>query len=137
MQKSLMLICCTLMLVMTIGCSEKDEVHYTYLDGSGNKYILSPDGTLEYDPVSTEESSSGEYSGGKPVIKKIKPTILDNIKSTINIAIENKDVQISKRVKMSGFIEVRGGKKKNVYILSPSSEEKSKIEITLKAALTK
>ncbi len=136
MRKLLVTSCFILIFTATSGCSEKNEAHYTYLDGSGNKYILSPDGILEYDPVRIEESSSGEYSGGEPVSKKVEPVVLDNIRTTFKTAIENKDIHIEKRVKLSGLIEVRGGKQKNIYILNPSSPKKDEIEQLLKSAIS-
>ncbi len=39
---------------------------FRYIDGNNNEYSLSSDRRLSYRPMTIENSSSGEYSGGEP-----------------------------------------------------------------------
>jgi len=100
---------------------------YNYLDGNGNKYIITND-LIEYIPVKPSFSSSGVYNGGDYTKKEISEIQYNKLKISLNVAIKNKKRHIKNRVKMSGLIVIREEKKEIFYILSPNSEEILKIE---------
>ena len=107
------------------------SVTYEYHDGSANRYIINND-TIEYIPIKPAQSSSGFYDGGDYVKKEISKSQYKNIISIFVEAIKNKESHIKNRVKMSGRIIELEGDKKNIYILSPNSEEKNNIERVLR-----
>ena len=104
---------------------------YNYLDGNGNKYIISNE-LIEYIPVKPSFSSSGVYNGGDYIKKEISEIQYNKLTISLNIAIKNKKCHIKNRVKMSGLIVIQEENKEKAYILSPGSEEISKIENLLK-----
>ncbi|TET61649.1 MAG: hypothetical protein E3J52_00735 [Promethearchaeota archaeon] len=104
---------------------------YNYLDGNGNKYIISNE-LIEYIPVKPSFSSSGVYNGGDYIKKEISEIQYNKLATSLNIAIKNKKCHIKNRVKMSGLIVIQEENKEKAYILSPGSEEISKIENLLK-----
>ena len=104
---------------------------YNYLDGNSNKYIISNE-FIEYIPVKPSFSSSGVYNGGDYTKKEISEIQYKKLTSSLNVAIKNKKCHIKNRVKMSGLIVIQEENKEKAYILSPGSEEISKIENLLK-----
>lgn len=104
---------------------------YNYLDGNGNKYIISNE-LIEYIPVKPSFSSSGVYNGGDYIKKEISEIQYNKLTNSLNIAIKNKKCHIKNRVKMSGLIVIQEENNEKAYILSPGSEEISKIENILK-----
>ena len=111
---------------------------YIYGDGNGNTYIISwnfKGKTLEYKPVKPENSSSGEYDGGKYIKKKLNDIQYNEITSIIDKAVKNKKVHIKDRIKMSGMITIQKAKNKTTCIIKPGSKEQIEIEKTLKKAL--
>lgn len=109
-----------------------------YADGSGNVYNIFPDKkgwTLEYKPVQPELSSSGVYSGGEYVKKKISKPQYKKILSSINKAVKNKKVHIKDRIMTSGMLTIQEGKSTRTYIIKPNSEEQREIEKVLKEML--
>ena len=104
---------------------------YEYHDGNGNRYIIESK-FIEYIPIKPSQSSSGLYDGGDYVKKEIIKLQINQIRSVLLEAVKNKTCHIRTRVKMSGRIVVLAGDNKNSYILNPFSEEKEKIEKTLK-----
>jgi hypothetical protein len=57
--------------------------HYQYADGSANVYIIKAD-SLEYIPVTPEESATGMYSGGEPKKAVLTPEEFRNTFSDKN-----------------------------------------------------
>src|SRR5687768_4200806 len=115
-----------LVLFVSVSCM-KSAYQYTYSDGSANRYIITP-GTLEYDPVTPEESSTGTYSGGDPKTRSISPEQFDTIRDLLEKAISNTAVHIEDRIKTSGAISVVKGNARTQVILAPGSDEKEAIE---------
>ncbi|NVM19087.1 MAG: hypothetical protein HWN80_15335 [Candidatus Lokiarchaeota archaeon] len=108
---------------------------YNYLDGNGNKYIISNE-LIEYIPVKPSFSSSGVYNGGDYTKKEISEIQYNKLATSLNVAIKNKKSYIENRVKMSGLIVIQEKDKEKAYILSPGSEEISKIENLLKTIIS-
>ena len=108
-----------------------------YLDGSGNEFVIKKTNkiTIEYNPVKPLQSSSGIYDGGEYVKKEISELQYNKIISALRQAIENRDIYINDRVKVSGMIILKEEDKKNVYILEPSSKEIENIEKNLRDAI--
>ncbi|TGN06985.1 hypothetical protein [Leptospira ilyithenensis] len=102
---------------------------YQYLDGNGNRFLVSGDSkkTIQYIPITAEQSSSGTYSGGDPVTKIINEKEYSVLADYFNKALDQKKIRIQNRVKGSGFVSVQG-KKKQGYILDGSSVEKKELE---------
>jgi len=109
---------------------------YEYADGNGNVYTLSG-GTLSFDPVREEESSSGMYSGGEPRTVPITSVQYDSIRSLLETARSDQSIQINDRVKMSGAIGISEGGRVSRYIIRPGTEILVKIETYLKAIISK
>lgn len=112
---------------------EKSTVIYG--DGNGNMTIIhkKQDLLFEYKPIKPENSSSGIYDGGEPVIKRMTEVEYEHILSAIRKAVENKSVHIENRVKMSGFIKITNLSGEISLILQPGCPEQQAIEKVLKA----
>ncbi len=100
---------------------------YNYLDGNGNKYIISNE-FIEYIPVKPAFSSSGVYNGGDYTKKEISEIQYNKLATSLNVAIKNKKCHIKNRVKISGLIVIQEENKEKAYILSPDSKEIQRIE---------
>ncbi|MDH4127886.1 MAG: hypothetical protein OEV44_03975 [Spirochaetota bacterium] len=114
-----------------VGVTSEKKTIYGFVDGSGNIYIIDSI-YIEYKPVEKHMSSSGLYSGGKYVKKKLKTEEYDKIISNINIAINNKTIHIKNRVKGSGLIIVEKELTKQAYIINGRSKENIIINELLK-----
>lgn len=123
-----------LLLLVNLSCMNSDT-HYVYADGSANRYIITPN-TLEYDPVTPEESSTGTYSGGDPKTVSISAEQFTSIGQLIDKAVANKAVHIEDRMKTSGAISIAKGDTNTHVILAPGCAEKEAIESLLKQILT-
>ncbi|GAG85526.1 unnamed protein product [marine sediment metagenome] len=64
---------------------------YNYLDGNGNKYIISNE-LIEYIPVKPFFSSSGVYNGGDYIKKEISEIQYNKLTISLNIAIKIRNV---------------------------------------------
>lgn len=100
---------------------------FTYSDGSGNTYIVTPN-SIEYKPVTPQLSSSGFYNGGTYKKKEISEAEYKNITDIINEAISDTRILITNRVMGSGQIKIQDNNNISVYILKPNEEMKNKIE---------
>ncbi len=112
----------------------RSDPRYEYADGSANRYIITPD-TLEYDPVTPAESSTGTYSGGDPRAVSITAGQFEAIGQLFDKALGNKAVHIQDRVKTSGAISIVKGDSHTQVILAPGCAEKEAIESLLKKIL--
>jgi len=101
-----------------------------YYDGNGNEYIINstPKFTIEYNPVTPLESSSGIYDGGEYVKGEISEQLYNKTILIIGNIIKNREILINDRVKGSGMIIFQDEDKEDSYILKPSSKEIDKIE---------
>lgn len=125
--------CLILLLLVNLSCM-KPDLRYVYADGSANRYIITAD-TLEYDPVTPEESSTGTYSGGDPKSVSISAEQFESIGQLFDKAIANKAVHIADRMKTSGAISIVKGSNRTEAILAPGCAEKDAIEGLLKQIL--
>src|SRR5688572_2685145 len=96
-----------LLLLINFSCMKTDH-RYVYADGSANRYIITPD-SLEYDPVTPAESSTGTYSGGDPKIVSISAEQFESISQLFDEAIAHKAAHIQDRIKTSGAISILKG----------------------------
>ncbi len=108
---------------------------YNYLDGNGNKYIISNE-LIEYIPVKPSFSSSGVYNGGDYIKKEINQKQYRKLAISLNAAIKNKKSHIKNRVKISGLIIIHEENKEEIYNLSPDSEERAQIENLLRIMIS-
>ena len=119
--------------LITLSCMNQ-PTHYTYADGSGNRYILSPT-SLEYDPITPEESSTGMYSGGDPKTINISAEQFSAAQTVLESAINNTAIHIPDRIKSSGAISVSDRNEMKGYVIQPGCAEKIAIEKTLNEIL--
>lgn len=124
-----------LFLLINFSCMKSDH-HYVYADGSANRYIITSD-SLEYDPVTPAESSTGTYSGGEPKTVSISKQQFESIGQLFDKAVANKAVHIEDRMKTSGAISIVEGDNRIQVILAPGCSEKENIESLLKHILSK
>jgi hypothetical protein len=108
-----------------------------YVDGSGNKYIITDAKrkTIEYVPVKPVSSSSGIYDGGKHIKKSLNEAIFSRIHDSIMAALYTLQSHTRDRVMGSGFITVEESGKESSCILKPGAAERLAIETMLKQAL--
>mgnify|MGYP001193123556 CR=1 FL=1 len=91
--------------------TEKTSVLYRYADGNGNSYVINQKDSdiieFEYDPVEPIESSSGEYSGGIAVKKKITPEEFEQVKEVFNQAKADVSAHTSVRAMGTGHLTIQ------------------------------
>lgn len=112
----------------------KPEQQYHYADGSANKYILTAT-SLEYLPVTPEESSTGTYSGGDPAFVEITAEQFNTLKGLFETAIAKTEIHTDSRDKMTGLIIRTAPSGSTRVILLPGVPEMLAIEKALKATL--
>jgi len=105
---------------------------YTYVDGNNNIYTITPD-SINYEPITPDESSSGEYSGGEPKKVQISEQQFLRIEVLIKSILTAKEIQQKNREMGCGTL-LAG--KKTIYINS-SSQQKADLENELKSVLNK
>jgi len=109
--------------------------NYIYSDGNSNSYNIS-ETQIKYDPVTKENSSSGNYSGGEAKSKSLSQKDFEKLNSLFKEAIAAKTEQQSDRVMQSGLLIHKKGKKTmEQIVLKPGSSYIGKIEILLKSFL--
>ena len=111
---------------------KKTITSYKYIDGSNNTYIISSK-SVEYVPITPENSSSGMYSGGKPFNVAISAEQATEITNLLADALKNKEIQLETRPKGAGTIIKITGKSSKTIILKMNASEKLAIEKWLKA----
>jgi hypothetical protein len=93
----------------------------SFADGSGNNYNFTPN-RFVYDPVSPEESSSGVYSGGKPVDKSIDLITFQRIVVKAYALVEKTNLHIDNRVMGSGALTIGFAKSTKTAIIKDCDE---------------
>lgn len=131
--RSIFVLFFSILLVINFSCMKPDH-RYQYSDGSANRYIITPN-TLEYDPITPAESSTGTYSGGDPKTVSISVRQFEAIGQLFDKALGNKAVHIQDRMKTSGAISIVKGGTHSTAILAPECAEKEAIETLLKKIL--
>jgi hypothetical protein len=97
------------------------ETIFQYADGSANRYIISKE-MIEYVPVKKENSSTGFYSGGEPAKKEITPLVFSELQKKLMALIDQRDLHIEDRIKMSGVITHNSECHKEKYIIKPCDQ---------------
>ena len=112
---------------------------YEYIDGNGNKYLITIEGKkiIEYIPVKPHLSSSGVYDGGEYMKKELSNQEWDNLILSFNQAVSNKESHIKNRVKKSGMVIIKDKNVKKSCILKPNSKKLLEIEILLQSIFEK
>lgn len=122
-----------LFLLINLSCMNP-ETRYEYADGSANRYIITAS-SLEYVPVTPEQSSTGTYSGGDPKTVSISAEQFKSIGGLFDKAVSNKSVHMKDRIKTSGAVSIIKGDTRTDVILVPGCAEKEAIEGLLKKIL--
>ncbi len=111
------------------------QVNYIYSDGNSNSYNIT-ETHINYEPVTKENSSSGNYNGGAAKSKTISEKDFEKINALFKEAIAAKTEQQSERVMQSGLLIHKKGKKTmEQIVLKPGSVYINKIEALLKSLL--
>jgi len=69
---------------------------YKYIDGNNNIWVID-DKSIEYEPIATENSSSGMYSGGEPFKKYISLEQYKAIQALLKKALANSSIHLENR----------------------------------------
>ena len=117
-----------LIMSMILSLSMSQPSHYfKYIDGSNNVYTIE-NSTLTYDPVTKEESSSGEYDGVE--YKQVTITSEQNEKAEglFIEAVNNLDCHIETRNMGCGTIKISSQSGISIVYIGMNSEEKKNLE---------
>jgi hypothetical protein len=111
--------------------SDRDEYKYKYADGSGNLYIIGAD-SIDYRPMTREQSSSGMYDGGNPRKVKLDPRQYQAISVMLDRALSHPDNNRIDRTKGTGVI-LKPDKDRPIQrrVVSYNSQERQEIEALL------
>jgi len=121
-----------MVLILLSGACMDQKIFYEFADGSSNLYLLT-ETELRYVAVVAEESSSGNYNGGKNQTKSISITQFNELKKLFDNAIENSSIHIPNRIMMSGMISNISSKRQ--CIIKPDCDEMIELEKALKKVL--
>lgn len=111
------------------------QVNYIYGDGSANTYNIS-ETVISYEGVTRENSSSGEYDGGKPKTKALSKSDFEKISTLFKEVFAAKADQQEDRSMMTGLLIHKKGKKTiQQVVIKPNSPYIGKIEALLKSLL--
>jgi hypothetical protein len=116
--------------------SQKYEYKYQYADGAGNLYIINPD-SIDYRPITREQSSSLNYDGGKPRTVKIDARQYQEISVKLDRSLKLTSIQSNNvrmgRAKGTGLIS-KQAKNRQVRnrVISMNSQAQKEIEASLK-----
>ena len=125
-----------LSLLFSISMLHAGHHSMTYIDGSNNTYTIS-DGKLSYDPVTKEESSSGEYSGGDPKKVMLKDEEEIQLMHLFDKALEDTDSHIETRTMGCGTIIEKDHDEKTTTYIAMKAEVKINLEEYLRELLAK
>ena len=99
----------------------------SYIDGNNNVWEIDYS-AIHYKPVTKQESSSGEYSGGKNRNIVISPEQYSELQRLAQTALEDKTAQLDKRQMGSALLIYEEGQ----LILGMDSKVKNSIEAFLR-----
>jgi hypothetical protein len=103
---------------------------YSYADGSGNVYEFNKN-SLEYFPVTPEQSSTGHYSGGDYIKLKPRPGDVEKLIDLIRTAKADTADHVQNRDKGTGQISIKNKNGIQSFILYMQSPHKKSIEEAL------
>ena len=109
------------------NCMQQNVDQFSYFDGSGNGYTIH-NKDFKYKPVTPERSSSGTYSGGKPVSRLLTEEELANALKLFQNAISAKDEHQDDRAMLTGLVVVSTGADTTRIVLRPGSPKKIELE---------
>lgn len=112
--------------IVLFSISYSSHLILQYADGNGNVYSIE-DNWFEYTPVKPINSSSGIYSGGNAVKKKITDAQIQEINDAFAAIFENKKIHIEKRVMGSGMLKCENANTITTVIIG-NCEEKNALE---------
>lgn len=113
--------------ILFLSCNTDKFMNYQYSDGNNNTYTITYE-MINYYPLGSELSSSGNYNGGCRFSKPLSKTDYQQIQKLFQKAISNKSIHLKSRVMMSGLVKIEKDGQIYVYILQPGSQEKIAIE---------
>lgn len=119
-----------LFFALAISSFTSQAKSYLYIDGNNNDYKITSD-SIVYTPVTPNESSSGEYSGGSPKSVKITAEQFLKIETLIKAILKDKSNFIKERLMGCGTLIIG---KKTTYV-SSASKLKENLEQELKSYL--
>lgn len=125
----LFLLCVAMTLVM---CTVKEnDMQISYLDQNNNEYRVTHD-SFWYTPMTPEQSSSGTYSGGEAVMRKIDVKTFSEISKVAMALVEtNKDKDI-KREMLTSRLTVKK-KDSSTRVTLRKSKDRAHLEALLVA----
>lgn len=125
-----LLMICLLSVVTTTGFAQPDDEEeledatFTFVDGSNNTYTITQE-EINYDPITPEESSSGEYSGGDPAKAKVKMREFEALIEIISEAMAATDQHAASREMGTAIVsKVVEGEKTSVMLKRGSKMSK-------------
>ena len=124
---------CLILPFILFSCMSQ-PTHYLFADGSGNRYFMEST-TLEYIPITPEESSTGMYSGGIPGKVTINEEQFNSVKNLLDQAIAAKPIHLPDRIKTSGQIVRTTSSDTTLVVIDGRSQEMRQIESLLHTLL--
>ncbi len=110
------------LIALRITSSNAQNTVMVYTDQSNNSYTIT-ETSVEYDPITPAESSSGTYSGGEPWKKKIDNEVFYVIETWFSDIKKDKTQHLKKRIKPSIVLSVKKGKKKEKVLIAKPNKE--------------
>ncbi len=107
--------------------TDQNDIEYIYADGSGNQYVIKGN-YFKYDPIEPHESSSGIYSGGEPVEKKISGEQQKQLAELFQKAMEAQNDHQIDRTKGSGLVRINSKEETKKIILKFRSDTQQILE---------
>jgi hypothetical protein len=119
----------------TQSVQKQERSKYEYADGAGNVYIINPK-SIDYRPITRAESSSGNYSGGKPRTVKIDTVQYQTISMMLDRALNLKSIHVGDgkmgRAKGTGIISKQAKNRQvQTQVIAIESLERREIEAFL------
>jgi len=107
---------------VTTTANKTNPEKIIYSDGNSNNYIITTD-SIDYIPVKTQESSSGNYNGGVRKKIYISPSTFTQILKEVENLYANISIQTKTREKTSGALTAITNNKRNPVIIKQSPEQ--------------
>ena len=108
--------------ILSVSSIKAQNSTMVYTDQNNNTYTIT-ETSVEYDPITPAESSSGMYSGGEPWKKKIDNEVFYVIETWFNDINKDKTQHLKKRIKPSIVLSVKKGKKKEKVLIAKPNKE--------------
>ena len=112
----------SVLIILNMSSINAQSTIMVYTDQNNNTYTIT-ETSVEYDPITPAESSSGMYSGGEPWKKKIDNEVFYVIETWFNDISKDKPQHLKKRIKPSIVLSVKKGKKKEKVLIAKPNKE--------------